>query len=188
MGMSAIKAAWAKFWAWPWKAKAPIMAAVAIVALALIPTSDDEPGVAQAQPDATEAASATAGPSETPKPTATPAPTVVSRCVEVPAALIEAIASGLETGGEASLRNVFAVRSNDYSEVYFVAGDIQGPGLDGDDEIGIWATNSLEGRGLILAADGFAQQFSVWPDADKTDAEISWTDDGGREAKDCAAG
>ena len=108
-----------------------------------------------------------------------------SRCETVSQALLDGIASGAEDGvGKLTLSNGAAVRSKDYSEVYLVAAKLTAPGVDGD--IGVWATNSLTaGGGLIMSVDGFAKQFTVWPDADKTDAEISLSADGYDEARDC---
>jgi hypothetical protein len=40
------------------------------------------------------------------------------------------------------------------------------------DETGVWAVNgSLDGTGMLLAVDGFAQQFYDGPDADQTQSQ-----------------
>ncbi len=70
-------------------------------------------------------------------------------------------------------------------KVYFVAGRFNVPGVD-EEQVGVWATNSLEpGGGLILAVDGLAKEFTVWPDADTTDAAIDASSLGVEEAKKC---
>jgi hypothetical protein len=100
--------------------------------------------------------------------------------------LLNAIASGLEVDGGGKLRNGFIVRSGDFEEVYMVAADIQGPGMEGGDDIGVWATNSPQAEGVIYAVDAVAQEFSDWGDADKTDAGITQADDGVVQARSCA--
>jgi hypothetical protein len=86
-----------------------------------------------------------------------PPTTVVGRCERVSNAVLNAIAEGLTVTGSGTLRNGYAVKSKDFSKVYMVAADIQGVGMEGDGEIGVWATNSLDGTGLILAVDGLAK-------------------------------
>src|SRR6266511_3809353 len=82
--------------------------------------------------------------SEAPKPTTAPtrakapAPTVASRCLDVPAALLNSIEDGLTTNGPGSLRHGQAVKSTVTFEspgrppqaVYMVAADIQAAGMD----------------------------------------------------------
>src|SRR4051794_16370582 len=63
-----------------------------------------------------------------------------SRCNKASPALLSAIETGLEVGG-ASLSRGFIVRSKDFSKVYMVAAEIDGPGLQGKGDIGTWATN-----------------------------------------------
>lgn len=67
-----------------------------------------------------------------------------------------------------------------------VAADIQGSGLEGPDDVGVWATNSPKAQGFIFAVDGVVQEFSDWGDADKTDAAIDLSADGVDEARSCA--
>jgi hypothetical protein len=120
------------------------------------------------------------------RPAATAAPTTApSRCLDVPKALVDAIETGLTVTGGGSLRNARAVRSKDFEKVWMVAADIQGEAMEGGDDIGVWATNSLRGDGLIFAIDGFAQEFSNWGHGDETDANITQAADGVQEAKDC---
>lgn len=110
---------------------------------------------------------------------------IASRCLPVPAALGDGIASALDDGITAS--DWQAVKSNDFKNVYMVAAKLAGPGM-GDDTTGVWATNRLEAApGMILAVDGIAQEFSDWPDGDTTDARTSPADDGVSEARDCVS-
>jgi hypothetical protein len=103
------------------------------------------------------------------------------RCVSVSGAMLDAIATGLTASGDASLVDGRAVRSTDFSSVYFVAARIRGPGM-GDDTVGIWATNDLQDDGPFFAVDGYAHEFSDW--GRRTD--VSQFDDGAQEAKACA--
>jgi len=151
---------------------------------------DDDPEststtVAQVAP--TEAPDPTDEPTEEPEPTAEPTEEA-SRCEPVDDVLFRAISDGLTiSGGGGSLRNAQAVKSDDYEEVWFVAADLQGKNLEGSDDIGIWATNSLAaGEGLIFAVDEVAQEFSDWGDGGQTDAQLSINDDGAQEARGCA--
>jgi hypothetical protein len=111
------------------------------------------------------------------------------RCKRASKRLLSAIEAGLEvSGGEGSLRRGYIVRSEDFSKVYLVAADIQGPGMEGRGDVGVWATNSPRAEGLIFAVDGMAQEFSDWGDADKTDAAIDQSAHGVDEARRCAEG
>lgn len=130
-------------------------------------------------------------------PPATPGtpPPVHDRCIAVDPLLVETIESGLKPDTGATLHNVWAVRSDDFELVWFVAGDLEGPALDADDDIAIFATNMLDedgnydgGAGFIFAVGGFATEFSDWPDGGNTDAEMSIFDDGAELSEDCARG
>jgi hypothetical protein len=144
--------------------------------------------------DAADATTTTRAPVTTAKratTTAKPAATTTSaapvkksaRCLDVDAALVEAISSGLKGG--ATLRAAQAVKSKDYSKVWMVSAELEGPALDGDDHVAVWATNALDGTGITMSVDGFAKEFSDWPDGSKTDAGTSQSDDGVAESKAC---
>lgn len=161
--------------------------AMILVLLALAGCGSGQ-GPSSSAPTST-ASPTTAAPSRAAPTTAaptTPTKAAASRCLPVPQALLDAIASGEEAGvGGLRLSKGYAVQSKDFKKVYVIAAEITAPGVSG--EQGVWASNSLEsgGGGLILSVDGFAQQFTVWPDADKTDAKITQAADGVDEAKDC---
>ena len=72
----------------------------------------------------------------------------------------DAIAEGLTVDGGGSLRGGWIVKSSDFKKVYFVALEVDGPGIDGDGDVGTWATNSRSGAGLIYAVDPVAREFS----------------------------
>jgi hypothetical protein len=110
-----------------------------------------------------------------------------SRCENVPPALVAAMEEGLElSGGGGSLTNAKAVKSNDFERVYFISADIDGPGLEGSDDIGTWVTNgTLQDSGLTLSVDNVAIEFSTWPDISTTDLEVSMQNDGAEESREC---
>jgi hypothetical protein len=107
-----------------------------------------------------------------------------SRCIAVPVAQAQRLAEGAERGvGKMTFTAAAAVKSSDFKSVYMIAGRFRAPGVD---EVGVWASNKLPiGGGLLLAVDGVAKQFTVWPDGDKSSAGVSSTDDGVAEARDC---
>ena len=103
-----------------------------------------------------------------------------ARCLNVSGAKLNDIEQGLEPG--LSLRNGQAVRSDDYEQVYMIAADIQGPGLEGSDDVGVWSSNSLRAnQGLVFAVDAVAREFTNWGRLPNS----SSTDHGVREAKRC---
>jgi len=108
------------------------------------------------------------------------------RCVVTDALVLRGISQGLTVTGGGWLRFGQAVRSDDFHRAYFVAADIQGPGLNGPDEIGVWVTNRIDGSAGFASVDGYALEFSDWGDGGRTDAAFSMTNDGAQEAKDCA--
>ena len=104
--------------------------------------------------------------------------------------LVSAIETGLTVTGSGGLRRAYIVRSDDFEKVYMVAAEIQGAGLEGGGDIGVWAKSGPPkvGGGLILAVDTTAQEFSDWGDADKTDASIDESAAGVNEARACTEG
>ncbi len=114
------------------------------------------------------------------------APKKDERCLDVSDYVQGAFIEGLTEGTGATLRGFQAVRSNDFQELYFVAAELEGPGLDGDDEIGVWATNDIETyMGSYMSVNGLAQEFSDYPDGDTTDAYVTMSDEGASLAVEC---
>ena len=151
--------------------------------------NDNETGVvpspvASVAPTPTPSSTAAATQQPTPAPSAsTPSS---DRCLAVSAKKLKNIATGLTIGGGGTLTNGFAVKSNDYEEVWFIAALIDGPSM-GKGVVGIWASNRLEANdGFIFAIDGFAEEFSDWGVGSTTDANITQNDDGAQEAAQCA--
>lgn len=98
--------------------------------------------------------------------------------------LLDFIADGAEasTGGITITRGS-AYKSPNYEKVWFVAAEFNAPGVD--NEVAVWATNSLAGEGLTLAVDNMAQEFTVYPNANETSFEIPTTGDDVTNAKGC---
>ena len=71
-----------------------------------------------------------------------------------------------------------AVRSDDFSQVYFVAGRVAG-------EPALWAMNQLDGGGLIYSINQHAYDVSHMGFGESTDAHITEGDDGASEALSC---
>lgn len=109
------------------------------------------------------------------------------RCLNVPRSVVRAIATGLKVTGGGTLRFAQAVKSGDFSRVYFVSADLQGSGLEGTDDVGTWAINRLRLGGLILTVDSVSEEFSDWGHGDTTDAQLSMSDDGAELSQECVA-
>lgn len=112
-------------------------------------------------------------------------PAAVSRCSPASPALVDTVAEGLTVTGGGSLKGAYVVKSNDFNKAYFVAANIVGQGLSGQDT-GVWVTNSESGQGSVYAVNAFAKEFSDRGDGGQTDAGFSMNDDGAREVEACA--
>ena len=102
------------------------------------------------------------------------------RCLPVSPKVTTEIAAGLSRGGK--LTHARAVRSRDFHRLYFVAAHVRGQGID---DVAVWATNRIDGYGIVMAVDRLAVRFSDWPDGSRTDARISLADDGAVAAIKC---
>ena len=71
-------------------------------------------------------------------------------CELAPAATITQITETLTVEG-GSIRAAHQVRSKLYNNIYMVAADIEGPGLDGPDDIGVWASGEIQGTDATLS-------------------------------------
>ena len=100
------------------------------------------------------------------------------------------ILSGNESGtGKLTLVSAAAVRSSDFKNVYFVAVKFKATGVG--NQTGVWAVNGTlpqkagDLAGLTLAINPIAQQFTVWPKGNKTNAKIAVNDRSVAEAMKC---
>ena len=109
-----------------------------------------------------------------------------SQCESVPASMVSVLADALTVGGGGSIGNAAAVRSGSFERLYFIAAEIDGPGLEERGDIGVWASNRLEGgAGMIFSVNAMAEEFSQFGSGRTTDANITMSDDGARAAEDC---
>ena len=98
------------------------------------------------------------------------------------------IRAGVE-GAQASntVKEGFAVKSRDLTNVYMVAAKLYGPNMENGAGPGVWAISGDPATpGLTLAVDGYAKSFTDYPDASKTQAAITLATDGVQEARACA--
>ena len=100
------------------------------------------------------------------------------------------ILSGNESGtGKLTLVSAAAVRSSDFKNVYFVAVKFKATGVG--NQTGVWAVNGTlpqkaeDLAGLTLAINPIAQQFTVWPKGNKTNAKIAVNDRSVADAIKC---
>ena len=89
--------------------------------------------------------------------------------------VVSSIEEGLTIDGGGSLTNAWAVRvpvdqqnTSGWPEL-LVAADLDGPGMEGGDEIAVWATSN--GYGPIWAIDSIAREFSDWGTAAQPGSE-----------------
>ena len=168
------------------KGKALVILAAVVLAVAAIGALGDNDDNGDSSDDAsatTEAATtgATATDEET---------DAAEECVPVPADVVAALEEGFNTPGT-SLRNAYAVKSDDLANAWYISGDLEGPGLDGDDEIATWAKGGdlVVGGGLLLASNEVAKEFSDWgtdaqPGSPAADA-ASMNNHGAQESQEC---
>ena len=173
----------------PWKVTLGLVAGLSILACGGGAVTNDQPATTKAPeasttPTTASQAPTTGAPTTVPTTTAPPA-AAANRCEAVSPALVAGISSGLK--GATGLRFASAVKSKDYANVYMVAADLEGPGLEGTADRAVWATNDLAGNGLIFSVDEVAKEFSSWGPGDRTNAKIGGTSDGVAQAKRCSA-
>ncbi|HEX4897313.1 MAG TPA: hypothetical protein VFV53_03030 [Candidatus Limnocylindrales bacterium] len=82
-------------------------------------------------------------------------------CEAAPAALVTAVSEGLVAG--TSLTGARMVRDPEREDFWLVAAELDGPGITGEGEIGVWATDLPDDPTMIWSVDAFALEFSEWP-------------------------
>jgi len=116
-------------------------------------------------------------------PVATAPPTPVNaRCGLADFNITGQLLAAVQTGY--SVRNVYYVRSNDFDHTLFLAGDIQGPGLEGSQDIGVWAINLANGSNTFYEMNDLAGSHGGWIPGPH--AGYSMSDDGVAEVQQCA--
>ena len=125
----------------------------------------------------------TPGASSKPTPNASSAPS--SRCIAVSPLKLETMLP-LTAAGGGTMRNGWAVKSSDFSKVWFLAAEMDFAGAEGNGEIGVWAVNDLTPfYGTIFSVNSFALEFTNWGNGLATSAQLSMNDDGASEAEAC---
>jgi hypothetical protein len=120
-----------------------------------------------------------------------PAQTEASEdCVTVPDDLVATLQEGFTTG-TTTLRNAYAVKSNDLDNAWYIFGDLQGPGLHADEDIATWVKSGdlVVGGGLLIASNAAARNYSDWgaaaqPGSPAAEA-ASMDNHGAEESQDC---
>jgi hypothetical protein len=89
--------------------------------------------------------------------------------------------SGNESGtGKLTFVSAAAVKSPDFKNVHFVAVKFKAKGVG--NQVGVWAVSgklpqkAADLSGLSLSANSIAQKFTVWPDGNRTQAQIATND------------
>lgn len=112
-------------------------------------------------------------------------------CLAVAESLRLAIEDGvddLDSGN--SVTRAAAVKAPNFESenIWFVAAEIAGNGIEPGQVIGVWATNrgaDDSQSGLIFSVDGGAKNFSSWGSTEGTDIEIAGNAAGIAEARAC---
>lgn len=115
-----------------------------------------------------------------------PEPTETLACEDVDSVVLDSIEAGSEEDtGPIEISRGSAYKSPNYEQVYFVAAEFSSAGVDS--ETGVWALTSIDpdAPGLIVAADSFAQGFTVYPDGDKMTDAIPKAGDDIDNAREC---
>jgi phage-related tail fiber protein len=116
-------------------------------------------------------------------------PESTGTCLAISARLLEAIDAGVkDVQGSNSVSQAAAYRAPERANVWFVAAEINGPGISSGEAIGVWASNfGVEGNdfGSLFSIDGIANAFSSWGSTEGTGFEISRFEKGVQEARDC---
>lgn len=87
-------------------------------------------------------------------------------CVSVPRSTLDAIEDGFVIEG-GSLSRGQAWEGSDW---WYVAAEIDAPGLEGSGDVGVWAVPSPSNPGPIYVANAVAREFTEWGVAGSADA------------------
>ncbi|HEX2204187.1 MAG TPA: hypothetical protein VHG91_12845 [Longimicrobium sp.] len=91
-------------------------------------------------------------------------------CLAVPGRMMDFLKGALREEG-VTLRNARAYRAGNFVRPFFVAAEIDGPGMEDDGQVATWSATALTpGDGVVvMAEDDLAARFSTLPDARVTD-------------------
>jgi len=101
---------------------------------------------------------------------------------------VENIRSGVQDiASNNNIGSAWAIKSGDFDNVWFIAAQITGPGINEGSAVGLWAiSGDPNNPGLTYSVNSIATAFSSWGDGTKTSAQLSQFDDGAQEALECA--
>ncbi len=91
--------------------------------------------------------------------------------------------------GKLTFVSAAAVKSPDFKNVHFIAVKFKAAGVG--NQVGVWALSGKlpqkpgDVSGLILSANAIAQQFTVWPDGNRSQAQIAINDRSIKAATRC---
>lgn len=104
-------------------------------------------------------------------------------CQKASAEARRSLEAGLTIDGSGTIRAVYVAESHEYPGDWYIAGELQGPGLDSKNEIAVWVTGHVEpSLGKPDAANGLAAEFSVWDAPAKLGPLPVFPDDPGKDA------
>lgn len=116
--------------------------------------------------------------------------TAGAKCLTISSWYPKQLLLGNENGtGKLTFISAAAVKSPDFKKVYFIAVKFKASGVGA--QVGVWALSGNlpqkagDVSGLTLSANTIAQQFTVWPDGNKSQAQISVIDPSISAASKC---
>lgn len=101
----------------------------------------------------------------------------------------ELLSGNEKSTGKLTFVSAAAVKSPDFKNVHFIAVKFKAGGVG--NQVGVWALSGKlpqkagDVSGLILSANAIAQQFTVWPDGNKSQAQIALNDRSIKAATKC---
>lgn len=109
--------------------------------------------------------------------------TAAAGCEPASGDLTAPLAGSLDEG--IRLTNAFLVQSTQHDGIFFVSGEIEGPGYEAAGDVATWASTSRFGGDLVYAVDDLANELSSLRDGREV-AGLSMEDDGVAESRACA--
>jgi hypothetical protein len=115
-------------------------------------------------------------------------PTPALDCTPASPQQIEHIRAGIKDIQQSNdIINCYTTQSNDYQRAYIVACGITGPGIETWVGPGIWIIAGEPAQPTTInSIDGYANQYTPYPNASQTDISASLNTHGVKEAFTCA--
>jgi len=127
-------------------------------------------------------------PTQTKAPSAEPYTPTPDQCQLASDAQFERINEGIISPQASNyIKKAFAIKSEDFENIYFVGAIIYGPGMEDGVGPGVWViSGDPDSPKLSLSVDGFAIEFTRYPDVSTTDFDVSRMNHGYDIVKECA--